>query len=105
MKRVFKIGEVVWYNADHGQGWGKVSLINRSDSFKDYPCADASGDILTITKEGGKGEIECVPSYVYQVAPDKTFLGETVVYEHHEEVAYPLCCPAKNKNVYYYELD
>lgn len=105
MKRVFKIGEVVWYEEDHERGWGKVGLINGSDIIKDRPCSDVAGDFLTIIKEGCKSEIDCSPSNVYQVAQDKFFRGEPVVYEHHDEVDYPLYCPAEDENCYYSELD
>ena len=105
MKRVFHIGEVVWYTEDHESGWGTVGLINRSDWFPEYPCADESEDILTIIKEGCKSEIECLPSNVYQVAQGKTFRGEPVVYEHNVEIDYPFYCPAEDENCYYIELD
>ena len=105
MKRVFKIGEVVWYESDHECGWGKVGLINCSEEFKDYPCSDDNGDILTIIKEGCKSEIEVLASQCYQVAQNKFFRGEPVVYEHNEEVIYPLYCPAEGEYVYYIELD
>lgn len=105
MKRVFHIGEVVWYEEDHERGWGKVGLINRSDKYPDYPCSDEAGDILTIIKEDCKSEIECLPSNVYQVAQDKTFRGEPVVYEHNDERDYPFYCPAEGESCYYFELD
>ena len=105
MKRVFHIGEVVWYTEGHESGWGTVGLINRSDRFPEYPCADESEDILTIIKEGCKSEIECLPSNVYQVAQGKTFRGEPVVYEHNVEIDYPFYCPAEDENCYYIELD
>lgn len=104
MKRVFKIGEVVWYSEDHECGWGKVGLIDRSDEFPEYNCSDEGGDILTIEKEGG-GEIECRPSNVYQVAQDRFFRGEPVVWDHNEEIGYPFYCPAEDENCYYCELD
>lgn len=105
MKRVFHIGEVVWYTEDHESGWGTVGLINRSDTFPEYPCADESEDILTIIKEGCKSEIECLPSNVYQLAEGKMFRGEPVVYEHNVEIDYPFYCPAEDENCYYCELD
>lgn len=105
MKRVFKIDEIVWYIEDYESGWGKVGLINRSDMYPDYPCSDESGDILTIIKEGCTSEIECSPSNVYQIAPGKFFHGEKCVYEHDEEIDYPLYCPAEDVNCYYCELD
>lgn len=105
MRRVFKIDEVVWYEADHERGWGKVGLINRTDKFKDYPCADESEDVLTIIKEGCRSEIEVLPSQCFQIAPDKTFRGEPVVYEHNVEIDYPFYCPAEDENCYYFELD
>jgi len=105
MKRVFKIDEVVWYNADHEQGWGKIGLINRSDAFEDYPCSDENDDILTIIKEGCKSEIEVAPSQCYQVAQGKTFYGEPVVYEHDVDLDYPFYCPARQVNVFHCELD
>ena len=105
MKRVFRIGEVVWYCADDERGWGKIGLINRTDTYTDYPCADDSGDILTVTKEGGTGEIEVLPSQCYHVAEGKFFKGEPVVYEHSEWIGYPLYCPAEDENCYYCELD
>lgn len=104
MKRVFKIDEVVFYDEDHERGWGKVGLIDRSDMFPEYPCSDDAGDILTIEKEGG-GEIECSPSNVYQVAKDRFFRGEPVVWDHNEEIDYPFYCPAEDENCYYCELD
>ena len=105
MKRVFKIDEVVWYCEDHETGWGKVGLINRSDSYPDYPCSDENDDILTIIKEGCRSEIECSPSNVYQLAEGKTFHEKPVVYEHDVEIEYPFFCPAENENCYYCELD
>lgn len=104
MKRVFKIGEVVWYSEDHECGWGKVGLINRSDEFPEYNCSDEGGDILTIEKECG-GEIECSPSNVYQVAQNRFFRGEPVVWDHNEEIDYPFYCPAEDENCYYCELE
>lgn len=98
MKRVFKIDEVVWFEDDHMGGWGKVGLINRSDTFPEYPCSDDSGDILTIEKESG-GEIETTPSCVYQVAEGRTFRGEPVVWEHNEEIDYPFYCPSEKVTI------
>ena len=104
MKRVFRIGERVWYEDDHERDWGKVVLINGSDTLKVYPCSDDCGDILTIEKESGS-EIETTPSRVFQIAQDFFFRGEPVVFEHNEEMDYPFYCPAEDENCYYFELD
>lgn len=105
MKRVFHIGERVFFMEDYEIGWGTIGLINRSDKYPDYPCSDDAGDILTIIKDGSKSEIECSPSNVFQVADGKTFRGEEVVYEHNEEMDYPFYCPEEDENCYYFELD
>ena len=104
MKRVFKIGEVVWFEDDHMNGWGKVGLINRSDKFPAYPCCDDAGDILTIVMDSG-GEIETTPSCVYQLAPGLTFFGKAVAWEHKEDIDYPFFCPDHYENCFYFELD
>ena len=104
MKRVFKIGEVVFFEDDYMRGWGKVGLINRTDKYPELPCSDDSGDILTIIKDDG-GEIETTPNCVYQVAQDKFFRGEPICWEHHNESDYPFYCPAEDENCFYFELD
>lgn len=104
MKRVFKIGERVWWNDDHMYGWGTIALINREETYKEYPCSDYNGDILTITKDSG-GEIETTPSRVYQEAYGYTFFGMPLVWEHDEEIDYPLYCPDRDENVYMCEVD
>ena len=105
MKRVFRIDEVVWYTDDHETGWGKIVLINGEDKYRDYPCSDSAGDILTIQKEGCRSEIETSPSHVFQIAEGKFFRGEQCVYENEEELDYPLYCPAEDENCYYFECD
>ena len=101
MKRVFTIGEHVWFEQDHMSGWGKVGLINREDSFQSYNCTD--DDIITVVKDDG-GEIECTPDGVYQLAPGITFFGHIVVWDHFSE-EYPLFCPARQENLYMVETD
>lgn len=105
MKRVFRIGEVVFYEDDHERGWGKIVLINHTDTHKEDICSDYNGDIITIQKEGCNSEIETTPSHIYQVAQDRFFRGEPVVWEHNEEFDYPFYCPAEDENCYYFELD
>lgn len=100
-RRVFTIGERVWYEQDHMTGWGKVGLINREDTFKQYNC-DVD-DILTIEKDSG-GEIECWPDNVYQVAQGLTFFGLRVVWDHNSE-EYPLYCPEREENLYMIETE
>lgn len=104
MKRVFTIGDRVWWADDYMWGWGTVGLINRSDEFPEYPVSDDAGDILTIEKDSG-GEIETTPSRVYQLAAGKTFRGKPVCWEHDEEIDYPFYCPDEDENCYYFELD
>lgn len=104
MKRVFKLEERVWYTEDHECGWGRIGLINREDTYGEYNCSDANGDILTIIKDSGS-EIECVPSNVYQLAPGRTFFGEPVVWDHNEDIDYPYYCPAHDENCYAFELE
>lgn len=100
-KRVFTIGERVWYNADHMTGWGKIGLINREDTYKQYNCDD--DDILTVEKDSG-GEIECWPENVYQLAHGLTFFGNPVVWDHESE-EYPLYCPERDENVFMCETE
>lgn len=100
-KRVFTIGERVWYNMDHMTGWGTIGLINRSEMFKQYICDD--DDIITVEKDSG-GEIECWPSGVYQVAQGLTFFGHPVVWEHQSE-EYPLYCPERDENLWMVETE
>ena len=104
MKRVFKIDERVWYFEDHEHGWGRIGLVNGDDNYGEYICCDANGDILTIIKDSGS-EIECVPSNVFQIAPNRTFFGEPVVWEHTEEIDYPYYCPARDENCYNVEVE
>lgn len=105
MKRVFKIGETVYYEDDGERGWGKIVLLNRSDAQKEDVCSDDCGDILTIQKSGCSSEIETTPSRVYQLAKGKKFQGKRVVWEHNEEIDYPLFCPYFGENVFFAELD
>lgn len=104
MKRIFKVGERVWYNDDHESGWGVISLINRQDSIKEEICSDYNGDIILITKDSGS-EIETTPSCIWQLAPGRTFKGSPVVWEHNEEIDYPFFCPEENENCFHCELD
>ena len=69
MKRVFKIGERVWWEDDHMSGWGTIALVNGDDSYWEYAVGNL-GDIITITKDTG-GEIETTPNCVYQLAPGR----------------------------------
>lgn len=85
-------------------GWGRIALINREETYKEYPCSDDAGDILTIKKDSG-GEIETTPSRVYSVAQGYTFFGLRLVWEHDEEIDYPLYCPARDENVFMCEVD
>lgn len=105
MKRVFRIGEVVFYDDDHESGWGKIVLINNSDEPGEDICSDYNGDILTIQKEGSRSEIETTPSRVYQVAQDRFFGGEPVVWVHDEEADYPFYCPGCDAGCFHEELD
>ncbi len=105
MKRVFKIGEVVFFEDDHESGWGRIVLINRTDKWKEDICGDDAGDILTIRKEGCRSEIETTPSRVYQVAQDRFFRGEPVCWEHNEGIDYPFFCPGENENCYHFEVE
>ena len=104
MKRVFKIGERVWWEDDDMNGWGHIVLINRDASYPEYAVCDYAGDIITIEKETG-GEIETTPSRVYQLAPGRYFWGEAVVWEHNEEVDYPFYCPERQENCYHFEVE
>lgn len=105
MRRVFTIGEVVFYEDDNERGWGKIVLINRDASYPQYICSDEDGDIITVQKEGSKSEIETTPSCVYQVAQDRFFWGEPVVWEHHEGIDYPFYCPARDENCFHFEVE
>lgn len=108
MKRVFSIGERVWYEDDHESGWGKLILVNNENKWKQYICHDDCGDILTIEKdeESGNGIIETTPSRVYQLAPGRYFQGEEVVWEHDVDLdEYPFYCPARQENCYHFEVE
>ena len=105
MKRVFKIGEKVWYEDDHECGWGKIVCINGTSKYKEDICSDDNGDIITIRKQDGCGEIETTPSCIWQVAPNKFFFGDTVVWEHCEDIDYPFYCPDRQENCYHFEID
>ena len=105
MKRVFKIGERVWYEDDYECGWGTIVLLNGSDSIKEDVCSDYNGDIITIQKDGCRSEIETTPSCIWQLAPGRTFRGKPVVWNHDEELDYPLFCPDEDENCYHVELD
>ena len=104
MKRVFTIGERVWWEDDHMNGWGKIALVNRDDSYPEYAVSELAGDIITVTKDDG-GEIETTPNCVYQLAPGRFFFGEVVVWEHHEEIDYPFYCPNRCENCYHFEVE
>ena len=104
MKRVFTIGERVWWSDDYMCGWGTIALINRQDTIERDVCSDYNGDILTITKDSG-GEIETTPSCVYQIAKGKTFRGKPVCWEHDEDIDYPFYCPEEDENCFHFELD
>ena len=105
MRRVFTIGEVVFYEDDDERGWGKIVLINGTNAHKEEICSDDDGDIITIQKEGCKSEIETTPSRVYQVAQDRFFQGEPVVWEHNVGIDYPFYCPARGENCYHFEVE
>lgn len=105
MKRVFEIGERIWYEDDYGHGWATICLINRSSGHREVPCCDAAGDILTLVKENGFSKIETTPSRVYKLAPGRSFRGKAVCWEHDEESDYPLWCPDEYENCFFFELD
>lgn len=100
-KRVFTIGERVWFDQDGTRGWGTLGLINREDTYKQYNCDE--DDILTVEKDDG-GEIECYPENVYQSAKNLTFFGHKVVWDHNIG-QYPLYCPARDENLYMVETE
>ena len=105
MKRVFKIGERVWWEDDYMNGWGTLVLVNRDASYPEYICSDYAGDILTIAKDEG-GEIETSPSCVYQIAPGRFFWGEVVCWEHNEtDESYPFFCPERYENCFHFEVE
>jgi hypothetical protein len=95
----------VFYEDDHERGWGQIVLINRTDKPKAVPCCDYAGDIITIRKDGCNSEIETTPSCVYQLAPYYTFRGNVCVFEHNEDIDYPLYCPDEDENCYFFETD
>lgn len=105
MKRVFTIGERVFYEDDHESGWGKIVLINGRANLGQDICSDDCGDIITIQKEGCRSEIETTPSHIYHVAQERTLYGNPVVWEHHEDIEYPFFCPALDEHCYHTELD
>ncbi len=105
MRRVFKIGETVWYEDDHERGWGKIVLINQTFKYKEDICSDDDGDIITIQKKGCKSEIETTPSRIWQVAKGRSFHGEKVCWEHTEGIDYPFYCPDSNINCFHFEVE
>ena len=105
MRRVFEIGERVWYEDDYEHGWATIALINRQSSIRQQPCSDYDNDILTLVKMDGFSEIETTPSCVYQLAPIGTFRGKDVCWEHQEGSEYPLWCPDEYENCFFFELD
>jgi len=100
MKSVFKIGEVVWTIS----GWGKVVDINRSTTYSEYACCDRFEDLIGVELESGERK-EYAPSSVWQIAQDRFYKEESVVWEHDDEIDYPFYCPALDENCYYCELD
>ena len=104
-RRIFSIGETVFYEDDHERGWGKVILVNGEASYPQYICSYNAGDIITIQKEGCTSEIETTPDRVYQLAPGRSFWGNPVVWEHHEDIDYPFYCPARDENCYHFEVE
>lgn len=105
MKRRFKIGEVVFYDDDNERGWGKIVLINGTADYEEEICSEDGGDIITIQKEGCKSEIETTPDRVWQLAEDRFFWGERVVWEHLEGIDYPFYCPDRDENCYHFEVE
>lgn len=104
MKRVFTIGEKVWYEDDHESGWATIILLNGSDTLKQDICHDDCGDILTLRKRSG-GEIETTPSRVWQKARGRRYKGYPVVWEHNTDIDFPFFCPDLREHCYHVELD
>ena len=104
MKRVFRIGERVYYDNNESNGWGTVILLNGTDKHKEDILCDEAGDKITIKTDSGE-KVTAAPSQIYTLAPGRTFFGEPVVWEHNPEKDYPFYCPAENENCYYCELD
>lgn len=102
MKRILKIGERIWWEDDHMNGWGTIALISGERDYPEYIVND--DEIVTIEKETG-GEIEVTANRVYQLAPGRYFWGEEVVWEHHEDIDYPFFCPERYENCYHFEVE
>jgi len=104
MRRVFRIGERVWWEDDYMQGWGTVGLLNHQDTIKEDVLSDYDGSILLIEKDSG-GEIETTPSCVYQITQGVTFKGYPVVWDHRNDSDYPFYCPDLDENCFHHECN
>ena len=100
-KRVFKLGERIW--DAHDEKWGTIIYLIHP-SFKEKEDILSDDNIVGYEQDGG-GENEVFAEDVYQLAEGKTYQGEPVVWEHSEDIDYPLFCPAYGENYYYSELD
>ena len=103
MKRLFKIGQKVWYEEDYEKGWGVVILLSGTDAYKEDILDE--DDILTVQKEGCRSEIECTANHVYHLAKGRKFRGHRVVWEHFEGSPYPFYCPHEDENCYHEEVE
>lgn len=102
MKRIIKINERVWWDDDHMNGWGTVALVAGNDDRPEY--IEGPDTIVTVAKDSG-GEIETTVDRIYHLAP-YTFQGYPCVWEHADtEDDYPLFCPDRYENCFFFEAD
>lgn len=102
VKRLFTVGEKVWWEDDHMTGWGKVTDVNQV-AFNGKFLAGPD-DIILITKEDNAGEIETTASHVYQLVTNALYKGNPVVWDHLDQ-EYPFYCPDAKENIDVEELD
>ena len=101
MKRILKIGEPVWWQDDHMSGWGRIGLVNGTESFGEYNVGP--DDIITVCKSDG-GEIETTYMHVFQLAPGRFFNEKPLVWDHFSE-DFDFWCPDEKTLVTFDMLD
>jgi len=101
-KRLFTVGEAVWWDDDHLSGWGTVTDVHQTPVGGKFLAGP--DEIILIRKADGYGEIETTADRVYQIVNNRLYNGKAMVWDHAGDI-YPLYCPELNESIDADQLD
>lgn len=102
-KRIFTVGQIVFWADDHLSGWGKVTGVRQKTNHRGEFIARPD-EPITVSKVDGYGEIETTADHLFQLVKGCTFRGKAVVWDHRSEDN-PFYCPDKKECLGYDDLD